>query len=60
MSSLLDRLKDKETWEEFRQYKKDRSQLTRKELNELDTFIAEERFMSFPDCLPMAFRRRNS
>jgi hypothetical protein len=47
MPSLLDRLKEKETWEEFRQYRKDHSQLTRRELRELDQFMAEERYMSF-------------
>ncbi|MBR5340837.1 MAG: group II intron reverse transcriptase domain-containing protein [Erysipelotrichaceae bacterium] len=44
MESLLDTLSKKETWEEFLEYKSDKNQLSKKEIQQLSVFIAEERY----------------
>ena len=45
MNTLLDTLSSKDTWQEFHDYKQEKNQLTKKELKELDTFIAEEKYL---------------
>ena len=47
--SLLDDLLKKEVWENFRADKMVRGQLNKKELEELDSFIMEERYLIFTD-----------
>lgn len=53
MNSLLDTLKDHETWEAFYAYKQERNQLTKEEQKELASFIAEKKYLAFAE--PMHF-----
>ena len=50
---ILEELKDKEKWNEFREYKISHNQLSKKEIKELDTYIDEERYL--PVCKDMSF-----
>ena len=53
--SILDELKRKEVWEDFRQYRTDRNRLNRKQLKELDVFIAEERSLRICEDLSFSY-----
>ena len=45
MKSILDQLTSSKTWEEFYQYKIERRQLNKSEINQLRSFIAEKRYL---------------
>ena len=47
--SILEECKRREVWEDFRDEKKKRDQLTKRELKELDAFLYDERYRNFTD-----------
>jgi len=47
--SILDELKNKESWLDFYHYKKDRNQLRKDEFQKLEDFIMKEKYLSFND-----------
>ena len=51
MNTLLDTLSVKEAWQEFLGEKKKKNQLTKKELKQLETFIAEQRYRNITDTM---------
>ncbi len=51
--SLLDRLADPAAWAEFREYKSRHSLMSQREFDELDAYIAEQRYL--PLAEPLAF-----
>ena len=51
MSTLLDTLSSRDIWQEFRAYKQEKNQLTKKELKELETFIADEKYLEVTDTM---------
>ncbi|MBR4462152.1 MAG: hypothetical protein IKS51_06210 [Erysipelotrichaceae bacterium] len=55
METLLDSLKEKEVWQTFYSDKKERNQLRKKELQELDRFIEEERYLSVTENLSFSY-----
>ena len=55
MASLLDSLKQREVWSDFLEYKKSKNQLSKKELKELEVFIAEKRYMPLSETLHFGY-----
>jgi hypothetical protein len=53
--SLLEQLSQKETWKDFRIYKAERNQLSKRELNELDVFIEEQKYLSVTDTFSFGY-----
>ena len=55
MDTLLDCLRAKEEWEAFLLYKKEKNQLSRREQKQLETFIAEERYLQRAEDLRFSY-----
>ncbi len=53
--SLLDSLYSKEEWEAFLSYKKEKNQLSKKELKELESFIAQEKYLPLAKDLSFGY-----
>ena len=53
--SLLEQLSQKETWKDFRIYKAERNQLSKRELKELDVFIEEQKYLSVTDTFSFGY-----
>ena len=53
--SLLKELSSEKTWIEFLEYKKEKRQLSKKELRELESFIAEKRYLSITSTLKFGY-----
>lgn len=58
--SLLDRLYDEKTWAEFRQYRSAHGNTTEKELEELDGYIAQKRFLPTARTLGFSLPEKKS
>ena len=51
MKSLLDELREPARWQEFRDWKNEHGQLSKKELRELDLFLAEKAYLPMAETL---------
>jgi len=51
MESLLDELREPARWQEFRDWKNEHGQLSKKELRELDLFLAEKAWLPMAETL---------
>ena len=58
--SLLDRLYDEKAWTEFRQYRSAHGNTTEKELEELDGYIAQKRFLPTARTLGFSLPEKKS
>ena len=46
---IIDELREKSVWQEFLEYKKEKSILSKKELEELECFISNEKYLPVVD-----------